>query len=150
MENICRQGRILGAGGEYFAIEENIESIFLGLIAMVYLRWGRREGGFTLLEILLVLLLLGILVQGVMPHFAFSGSKVRQNIHEANIKRIEGAAQLYRLDVGSYPADVDALVEPPPGIRGWRGPYLKQWPTNPFDPTEPYVLNSIGQVRQSR
>lgn len=103
--------------------------------------------GFTLLEVLLVLSILGFLVHGVIPYLNSSPDRVRQTMNSANIKKIEGAAQVYRLDVGSFPVSVRDLVESPAGVSGWRGPYLQEWPRDPFNPVREYEIDSLGQVK---
>ncbi|MHB1405661.1 MAG: type II secretion system protein GspG [Desulfitobacteriaceae bacterium] len=107
-----------------------------------------RDKGFTLYELLLVLFLMGLLLQVATPNFSSSRDRIKENVDLANIKKIEGATQLYRLDVGSFPRTVDDLLEPPSGMSNWNGPYLKELPTNPFETTRTYELNSIGQVKE--
>lgn len=105
--------------------------------------------GFTLWELLLVLFLMGILLTLVTPHFGSAAQEVRVRINQANIRKIEGAVQLYRIDIGTYPVSLTDLVYAPNGVSGWRGPYLKEIPVNPFNPSEDYQINSLGQVKQS-
>ncbi|WP_206812731.1 type II secretion system protein GspG [Paradesulfitobacterium ferrireducens] len=111
-------------------------------------RFVHKEEGFTLYEVLLVLLLMGLVLRLAVPNFATSHDGIKRNVDEANIKKIEGAAQLYRLDVGAFPGSVADLMEPPAGVSAWNGPYLEKLPVNPFEPTQSYELNSIGQVRE--
>ena len=110
---------------------------------------AQRQGlkGFTLLEILLVLSVIGLILSAVVPHFSSGTETVKQQVHAANIQRIEGAAQLFRLDVGYYPAGVQDLVEAPAGVSGWRGPYLQEWPVNPWDETQAYNIDAMGRVK---
>lgn len=107
-----------------------------------------REEGFTLYEVLIVLFLMGLLLHLAVPGFSSSRKSILQSTDEANIKKIEGAAQLYRLDVGAFPSIVADLVEPPAGLSSWNGPYLEELPVNPLQPTRSYELNSIGQVKE--
>jgi general secretion pathway protein G len=107
-----------------------------------------RQSGFTLWELLLVLLLMGILLTSVTPHFGSAANQVRLRVDLANKEKIEGAAQLYRIDVGTYPLNVADLVHSPMGVSGWRGPYLNEIPRDPFDSTHGYQLDAHGQVKQ--
>lgn len=66
----------------------------------------------------------------------------------ANIQKIEGAAQLYRIDVGTFPTNVSDLVNLPIGVSGWRGPYLKEIPASPMNPEHGYQLDVLGEVRR--
>lgn len=102
--------------------------------------------GFTLLELLIVLFLMGVLLTLVTPHFGSAPQQVRRRVNQANIRKIEGAVQLYRIDIGIYPVSLSDLVHCPKEISGWRGPYLKEIPVNPFNSSEDYQINSLGQV----
>lgn len=107
----------------------------------------RGQAGFTLWELLLVIFLLGVTFTMAATHFELSADQARLQVDQANRERIEGAAQLYRIDVGVYPASVADLVCVPGGVSGWRGPYLNEVPQNPFDPAQEYRLNTLGQVK---
>lgn len=91
--------------------------------------------------------LLGMLMGGASSYYSSSADTVRQKTHEANIKRIEGAARIYRLDVGSWPVGVEDLRVEPPGAENWRGPYLWEAPVNPWDPSRMYELDASGRVK---
>ncbi len=108
---------------------------------------GAKTLGFSLLETLLLLLVFGVVLQVAMPRFKPDVDRVRNEVQAANIERIESAAQIYRIDVGVYPARLEDLMEPPSGVSGWQGPYLDFFPQNPFDATQPYQIDSLGQVR---
>ncbi|OLN32222.1 type II secretion system protein GspG [Desulfosporosinus metallidurans] len=103
--------------------------------------------GYTLWELLLVLFLMGVLLTLVTPHFGSAAQQVRVRVNLANVRKIEGAVQLYRIDVGTYPASLLDLVHTPQGVSGWRGPYLEEVPVNPFNSAEDYQINALGQVR---
>lgn len=106
------------------------------------------EKGFTIWELLIVLFLVGLLLGGVVPQYEGSREKTSEKIDLTNIKLIQGAAQLYRLDIGVFPTTVDDLMLNPTGASLWRGPYLEQWPKNPFSQTKAYVIDGLGQVSE--
>lgn len=107
---------------------------------------GDRQAGFTLWEILLVVFLMGVILTLASPHFGSAKNQVLIRVDLANKERIEGAAQLYRIDVGTYPLSVSDLVHLPMGASGWRGPYLDAIPINPFNATQVYQIGTLGQV----
>ena len=111
--------------------------------------WTKGENwqaGFTLWELLLILFLMGIILALATPHFGSATNQVWIRVDLANKERLEGAAQLYRIDVGTYPLSVEDLVLSPTGVSGWRGPYVNEIPINPFDATQVYQINALGQV----
>jgi general secretion pathway protein G len=110
-------------------------------------RSGKSQSGFTLLELLLVLFLMGIILTSFNPHFGSAANQVRSRVNLANVQKIEGAAQLYRIDVGTYPLSVSDLVHAPKGVSGWRGPYLDETPINPFNCAQGYQIDALGQVK---
>ncbi len=103
--------------------------------------------GFTLWEIMLVIFLMGVTLALATPHFGTATNQVLIRIDLANKARIEGAAQLYRIDTRAYPLSVSDLIHTPSGVSGWRGPYLEKIPSNPFDSTLIYQINASGQVK---
>jgi len=83
--------------------------------------------GFTLLELLVVLVILGLLASLVGPQVLkqLGGSKTKTAALQ--IKELGSALDLYRLEVGSYPQTsdgLDALITKPAGANNWNGPYL--------------------------
>lgn len=86
------------------------------------------ERGFTLLELLVVLAILGLLVAFVAPAALRQLGSAKHKIAEQSIERIAGILDIYRLDIGSYPTTdqgLAALVTAPSGVTGWNGPYIK-------------------------
>ena len=86
------------------------------------------QAGFTLLELLVVLAILALLAGLVGPQVLQQLSGARADTAKLQIKNIEAALDLYRLDVGRYPTATDglqALMEKPASAARWRGPYLK-------------------------
>jgi general secretion pathway protein G len=89
-----------------------------------------RADGFTLLEILVVLVILGLVAAVVAgPQiFKYLGA-AKSEAAKVQIQRLAGALDLYRLEVGHYPSEEEglaALVEEPAGATAWNGPYLKK------------------------
>jgi len=111
--------------------------------------WAKKENcqsGFTLWELLLALFLMGVILALATPHFGSATNQVWIRVDLANKERLEGAAQLYRIDVGTYPLSVADLVLSPTSVSGWRGPYIEEIPINPFNATQVYKINTLGQV----
>lgn len=105
-----------------------------------------KARGFTLLELLVVLVIIGLLVGYVGPKYFAQVDKSKVKTAQAQMKGFEEALDQYRLDVGGYPgteAGLKALVQAPPNAVHWQGPYLKKAP--PADPWgNAYVYRSPG------
>jgi general secretion pathway protein G len=127
-------------------------------------RWSRaRDDGFTLIEMLLVVVIIAVLAGMVIPHLAGRSEEARVARAQADIRgQLSLALDLFEQDVGRYPSDdenLEALITDS-GIAGWKGPYLKgglkpdPWGT-PYiyqlDPEKPrsYVLYSAGPDAQA-
>ena len=91
--------------------------------------------------------MIGLTLSIAVPRFDSAPDRVRGQLDSANRKKIEGAAQVYRLDVGVFPACIEDLLQQPDGVKGWRGPYLKEIPQNPFPSAQDYQINALGQVQ---
>jgi len=104
--------------------------------------------GFTLLELLVVLVILGLLAGLVGPQVMnqLEGAKSKTAILQ--MEELSAALDLYRLDVGRYP-DTDqglgALIEQPSGTLSWNGPYLKKGVIRNDPWGYPYVYQSPGK-----
>jgi general secretion pathway protein G len=88
-----------------------------------------RCTGFTLLELLVVIVIIGLLAGLVAPRYFDQVSKSNAKIARAQIDSLEKALDQYRLDVGSYPSTeqgLGALNTKPQNIDKWAGPYLKK------------------------
>jgi general secretion pathway protein G len=103
------------------------------------------ERGFTLLELLVVLAILGLLVAFVAPAALRQLGSAKHKIAEQSIERIAGILDIYRLDVGTYPTTdqgLGALATKPAGVTGWNGPYIKD-ANDVNDPWgRPYIYRS--------
>jgi len=102
--------------------------------------------GFTLLELLVVIVIIGMLAGLVAPRYFDQVSKSNTKIAKAQIDSLEKALDQYRLDVGSYPSTeqgLEALNARPQNLEKWAGPYLKK--AVPLDPWgAAYVYKSPG------
>ncbi|WP_431099645.1 type II secretion system major pseudopilin GspG [Polaromonas aquatica] len=100
--------------------------------------------GFTLLELLVVVVIIGLLAGLVAPRYFDSVSKSKSKIAKAQIESLDKALDQYRLDVGGYPTaeqGLNALSTQPPGTTKWQGPYLKKaLPADPWGNDYAYVL----------
>jgi general secretion pathway protein G len=90
----------------------------------------RRDGeaGFTLLEILVVIAILGLLISMVAPAVLRQLGGAKVSVAKQSIERLGVVLDLYKLDVGSYPTTdqgLQALVEKPSDVDVWNGPYVK-------------------------
>jgi general secretion pathway protein G len=100
-----------------------------------------HDRGFTLLELLVVIVILGLLIGLVAPAALRQLGSARASVARESIQRLDSVLDLYKLDVGVYPTTeqgLQALVERPTDIASWNGPYLKD-PRSPLDPwNHPY------------
>lgn len=97
---------------------------------------SRRRGlGFTLIELLVVLAILGLLAGLVGPRVLSQLDGAKSKTAVVQIKDLEQAVELFKLDVGRFPTTaegLDALVTNP-GVNGWNGPYLRRGlPNDPW------------------
>lgn len=102
--------------------------------------------GFTLLELLVVIVIIGLLAGYVAPRYFSQVGKSEVQVAKAQIDALEKALDLYRLDNRRYPSNeqgLKALVEKPSNEANWKGPYLKK--ALPLDPWgNAYVYRQPG------
>ena len=107
---------------------------------------GRRAGGFTLLELLVVIVIIGMLAGLVAPRYFDQVAKSNTKIALAQIDSLGKALDQYRLDVGAYPTTemgLAALNTRPANLARWAGPYLKKAvPPDPWG--APYIYKAPG------
>jgi general secretion pathway protein G len=105
-----------------------------------------KKAGFTLLELLVVILIIGLLTSIVAPRFLGQVSRSEVTTARAQIESLEKALQAYRLDTGRFPTSsqgLRALMTQPSDESRWRGPYLQD--EVPLDPWgSPYQYRSPG------
>ena len=108
----------------------------------------RRAGGFTLVEILVVITIIGLLMALVGPRVLNYLTESKVKTARIQIQSFASALDLFFLDAGRYPTSAEGLailVRPTTGITAWNGPYLKGG-TVPSDPWgKPYLYRSPGE-----
>jgi general secretion pathway protein G len=106
----------------------------------------RRTGAFTLIEIMVVVIILGVLAATIMPQFMGMTHDAKVSTAKSNISEYESALERYNLHMDRYPGTdegLKVLVEAPPGDdKKWRGPYVKQLRPDPWG--NPYQYRSPG------
>lgn len=102
---------------------------------------------FSLMELLLVLVILGILAALVVPRFAGRTEDARRKAAQADVSSIETVLGAFEIDNGRYPTNeegLQALLTSPSGVTGWRGPYLTRgMPKDPWN--NDYIYRYPGQ-----
>lgn len=110
-------------------------------------RVRRPVAGFTLLELLVVVLIIGLLAGFVAPRYFGQVGKSEVNVAKAQIDALEKALDQYRLDTGHYPTTelgLVALVQKPQNEPKWAGPYLRK--DVPLDPWgKAYIYKMPGE-----
>ena len=111
------------------------------------MRRSIKSTGFTLLELLVVIVILGLLAGYVAPRYFAQVGKSEIKVAQAQIESLGKALDQYRLDVGRYPSTeqgLAAMMERPASETKWDGPYLKKaLPPDPWG--KPYLYRSPGE-----
>ena len=103
-----------------------------------------EERGFTLIEILVVMAIIGMLAIMVAPNIFNQQAGAQIDAALSQISSLEAALDTYRLDVGEYPDSLEGLRENISGRAAWNGPYLRR--DVPLDPWgNEYVYDSNGR-----
>ncbi|MFT4587369.1 MAG: general secretion pathway protein G [Candidatus Binatia bacterium] len=107
----------------------------------------RRSAGFTLVELLLVLVILAALAAVVVPKFANRGKQAKVTAATTQISNFEVALDTFEVDNGYYPSGANGLndlASQPSNAQEWRGPYVKEVPLDPWQ--NPYIYESPGKM----
>lgn len=114
-----------------------------------FARVRAKSAGFTLLELLVVVVIIGLLAGLVVPRYFDTLEKSKSKIARAQLDAFEKALEQYRLDVGSLPTNdqgLSALITAPTGVSNWQGPYLKKAvPVDPWGHAYVYKLQHTAK-----
>ena len=116
--------------------------------------------GFTLVELLVVIVVLAVLAAIVLPKFMDSGTRSKEAALRSDLKLVRNAVALFQTDCGSYPASLSALTATTAPAKGkdnagvdanitaanWHGPYLQSVPTDPVSGTAFTYSTTSGSV----
>ena len=121
-------------------------------------RYTRHSQGFTLMEIIVVVILIGGIVAFAASRILGGSDRAKFNLAKAQVETLASKIDQYKEDVGALPPSLDALVKQPSGATGWLGPYAK--PEELKDPWQhplvykipgdgaPYALICLGKDGQ--
>ncbi|MEO1474180.1 MAG: type II secretion system major pseudopilin GspG [Pseudomonadota bacterium] len=115
-------------------------------------RRRQATAGFSLVEMLVAVAIVGLLVGLVGPAAMRQLQSSRVNATEAQIAQLRSAADIFLIDTGRYPSSAEglgALVSNTSNLPGWNGPYLRdgKLPTDPWGGVFTYSLDASGQVK---
>ncbi len=111
-------------------------------------RGRRMDGGFTLLEMLVVLAIMGLLAAIIAPQVLKYLGSSRTQTAKVQITNVVSALELFRVDVGRYPTQqegLNAVVTAPSTAVGWNGPYLQKSSALNDPWGQPYLYRNPGK-----
>ena len=88
-------------------------------------RARRNQGGFTILELVIVFILLAGIMAFIGPKIFEQMGKAKSSEAKIRIQQLAGQVEMYKLEVGKLPANLGELVKQPGGVDRWNGPYAK-------------------------
>jgi general secretion pathway protein G len=140
---------IIWSRGCYRATRVAIHEMVIAKVSASRSRAQRnaRRAGFTLLELLVVVVIIGLLAGLVVPRYFDTLEKSKSKIVRAQLDAFEKALEQYRLDIGKLPTNeqgLEALMTAPAGIANWQGPYLKK--AVPLDPWGHAYIYKMSQT----
>ena len=92
---------------------------------MDFKKQNKRQNGFTLVELLLVLVILALIAGLVLPGIIGKAESAKAKAAASQISRISMSVESFYLDTGNTPSSLEELVNQPSGANGWNGPYIK-------------------------
>jgi general secretion pathway protein G len=109
----------------------------------------QKKSAFTLVEVLLVIVIIGIIAGIALPQLAGKTEKAMIGKAKSEIANLSMAVDLYEVDNGSFPTSLEGLVTSP-GLPNWDGPYMKKGKI-PLDPWgAPYTFSQSGKGYEIR
>ncbi|MCP4653700.1 MAG: type II secretion system major pseudopilin GspG [Candidatus Omnitrophica bacterium] len=109
-----------------------------------------RKKCFTLVELLLVVIIMGVLAAMVIPRLTGRSQEARRGVAIADVKiNIPTALKLYELDNGAFPSTeegLDALMNEVPSAKRWKGPYVEKKPIDPWGNSYQYRCPGTHRV----
>jgi general secretion pathway protein G len=106
----------------------------------------RRSGAFTLIEIMVVVVILGVLAVTIIPQFIGTTHDAKVSAAKTHVAELEAALERFNIHMDRYPTaeeSLKSLVERPGGeAAAWRGPYIKQLRPDPWG--QPYQYRFPG------
>jgi len=103
----------------------------------------KKKSAFTLVELMLVVIIIGVLIAMVAPRLAGRSEQAKIAAARADIQaNLASALDMYEIDNAGYPEKLDDLVVKPANASNWKGPYLKRKPIDPWG--NPYVYKYPG------
>ena len=104
---------------------------------------NNKQTGFTIIELLIVMAILGMLAVMVAPNLFNQAEGARRDAALSQIASVGSALAAHRLDVGQYPETLEGLLRNETGRASWDGPYIRSAvPSDPWG--NPYVYTSTG------
>jgi len=110
-------------------------------------RKSKIENGFTLVEMLLVITIIGILAALVIPKMVGRSEQARQAATHADLSSIKTALDAFEVDNGYFPKSLQDLLQQPNNAKNWHGPYLDKVPQDPWG--NPYLYYYPGKHNQN-
>ncbi len=95
--------------------------------------------GFTLVEMMAVVVIIGILAAVIAPKFFGQVGKAQITAAKQDIENLKKAVTFYKFDTNQFPQELRDLVKEPDEVRNWKGPYLERLPRDPWENHYQYI-----------